>query len=424
MKLVAFARSRQWGTLVGYLLYVVSLTAGYYYTLTFVQLGLTDLGTRRIGLSPTTVSVVMAGFALLTMGAAVTTGVAMDRRGWGGDLYAKFRLLFVALSGQLALTAAASSVNTGVRFGVWIIVCSLTLGIAIPVAFSLMVDLVPVSDRGYVAAVVAGGSFFFAATVPLEWRIEAFTDTATAVLVPAVFVFGLLSVTRFKIVDTLATQHERPSFGVGRFCRPTPVRTMSIAFWGPVALLFGAFFVDSLGFLRIIEEPVYVATSWQSTDVTVRLLIAVAHVVSALGAGYLYTNAGRNTVFAGVFGLFVAAHLLYSLDSRLGLDVIPSLVLPLLYVFAVSFYTTLTFALWPDLSTTETIGTHTGIGVGVAGWGATFLATAVALSSAGAGVPFETHMIYVNGVSALLLGAVAVSFVARRRSAHSGSAPE
>lgn len=418
MQLTAFVRARQWHPLLGYLLYIVSLTAGYYYTLSFVQLGLTDLALRRLDLSPTAVAVTLGGFAVFTAGTAICTGVVMDRRGWGTNLYVKFRILFLALAGQLVLTVSILSVSTTAGLVAWLIGCSLTLGLAIPAGFSLMLDLIPVADRGYVAAVVAGGSFFLAATVPLEWQIEAFVSTATVVLVPAVLGFGLLSVTRFTAVDTLAVQHTQAAFGVGRFCRSAPVQTVSVAFWGPLVLLFGAFFVDSLGFIRILEEPVYAATSWQSTAVPVRLVIAVGHVISALIAGFLYTNVGRNAVFVGAFGLFVAAHLLYGLDSRGILSGVPGLILPLLYAAAVSFYTTLNFALWPDLSTAATIGTHTAIGVGGAGWLATFLATAVALYADGLALSFETHLAYVNVFSAI--GFVVAVFLFVRRTVEAG----
>ncbi|WP_218012005.1 hypothetical protein [Natrinema sp. CBA1119] len=54
MKLLEFVRERQWIPITGYLIYVSALTAGYYYNLTFVQLGLTDLGTQEIGMPPGT----------------------------------------------------------------------------------------------------------------------------------------------------------------------------------------------------------------------------------------------------------------------------------------------------------------------------------------------------------------------------------
>lgn len=420
MKLGTFVRTGQWAPVAGYALYVVSLTAGYYYVLSFIQLGLTDLALRRAGLSPTAVAVSMGVFGLFTTASAVITGVVLDRRGWGTALYVKFRLLFLVLSGQLVLTVTASFVRTETAFLLWLLVCSLTLGPAIPVAFSLMLDLIPVGDRGYVAAFVAGGAFFFAATVPLDWQFDAFVGTATVVLVPAVFVFGLLSLKRTAVIDTLATQHEQATFGVGRFCRPVPVRTMSAAFWVPVAVLFGAFFVDSLGFIRLLEEPAYVSTSWQSPEPTVRLFIAFGHVLSAAVAGFLYTNVGRNAVFVGLFGLFAVTHLLYGLDTRGRLVGVPDIALPLLYAAAVSFYTTLNFALWPDLSTTDTIGTHTAIGVGIAGWLATFFATAVALYADGVGLPFGTHLAYVNGLSVLFLAVVVLLSITSLRSVGTG----
>jgi hypothetical protein len=71
MKLFEFVRERQWIPVTGYLFYVAALTAGYYNNLTFVQLGLTDLGTREIEMPPEDVSIVMAMLALLTLVVAV-----------------------------------------------------------------------------------------------------------------------------------------------------------------------------------------------------------------------------------------------------------------------------------------------------------------------------------------------------------------
>ncbi len=403
MKLVEYVREGQWIPLTGYLFYVAALTAGYYYNLTFVQLGLTDLGTREIGLPAEDVSVVMAVLAFLTLVVAVVSGITMDKKGWSTDLYVKFRLLFFIILVQLILTVAAPFVSSVEAFVGWVVVCSMALGLGIPVTFSFMLDFIPIRDRGYVAATVAGLSFFAAALYPVEWRIDEFSLVMSVLMVPAVLILGVISVKRFAVIDALAGQHERDTFGIGRFCRPTPVRTLSLAFIGPVVLMFGVFFIDSLGFLRIIEEPLYIYTSWQSPDMGVRLFIAVLHVVGALAAGVLYTNFNRNWVFFWVFGLFAFTHLLYVFDIRFGVGDTPALILPMFYVLAVSFYTTLNFALWPDLSTTETIGTHTALGVGIAGWLATFLSTSLALYSEGIGLPFGTHLTYVNALSLLFI---------------------
>ena len=414
MKLFEFVLERQWIPITGYFVYVAVLTPGYYYNLTFVQLGLTDLGTRAIGMPPEDVSIVMAVLALLTLIVAVTSGVLMDRRGWSTDLYVKFRMLFLIILIQFVLTMAAPFVSTVEAFVGWVVVCSLTLGLGIPVTFSFMLDFIPIRDRGYVAATVAGLSFFVAALYPIEWRIDEFSLVMSAMMVPAVLILGVLSVKRFAFVDVLAGQHERSTFGTGRFCRPAPVRTLSVAFWGPVVLMFSVFFIDSLGFLRIIEEPLYIYTSWQSPDMSVRLFIAVLHVVGALAAGVLYTNFDRNWVFFWVFGLFAFTHLLYVFDIRFGVGDTPALILPMFYVLAVSFYTTLNFALWPDLSTSETIGTHTALGVGIAGWLATFMSTALALYSEGIELPLGTHLTYVNSLSLLFIVALPVLLYVHR----------
>lgn len=400
---------------LGYGAYVAVMAAGYYYNLTFVQLGLIDLGTRRVGLGTSTVSRAMAGFAVAALVVAVITGRTMDRRGWGASLPVKLRLLFAVVATQTVLTLAAPWVTTFGTFVAWVVVCAATLGVGMPVAFSLMLDLVAVRHRGYVAAVAAGLAFAVAAVYPLEWRIEAFAPVMATMMVPATVVLGVLSMRRSALVEQLARQHER--FGIGRFCRPTPIATASFAFWLPLAAMFAIFFVDSVGFLRIIEAPAYVSTSWQSPEIGPRLFIAAAHILGAAMAGVLYTAFGRRWLLIWIFGLFAFTHLLYTTHlhtSPAGMD--PPLVLPLFYVLAVSFYTTLNFALWPDLSTPATVGTRTALGVGIAGWLASFLSTSLALYSESLGLSLLDHLSMVNSLALLL--AVTYPVVAYTRRAH------
>lgn len=119
-------------------------------------------------------------------------------------------------------------------------------------------------------------------------------------------------------------------------------------------------------------------------------------------------------MFFWVFGLFAFTHLLYVFDIQFGVGEMPALILPMFYVLAVSFYTTLNFALWPDLSTADTIGTHTALGVGIAGWLATFMSTALALYSEGIGLPFGSHLTYVNALSLLFVVALPVLLYVHR----------
>ncbi len=401
MKLFQLLRHRQWVPVLGYLMYVGALAAGYYYNLTFVQLGLVDLGTRVIGLSHREVSSIMAVLALVTLLVAVVAGLVMDRRGWSASLRVKLRLMVAIVGAQLILTAAAPSLTTEAGLVGWVIACSAVLGTGIPVMFSMMGDLIPVRDRGPVAGAVAGTAFFGAALFPFEWQIEGFSRLLTIGMGITLPLLALVAFGRFSFVDQLA--HQTRTLGVGRFCRGTPVRTASATFWIPVLLMFGVFFIDSLGFLRIIEAPVLMDASWQSNDIGVRVFIAVTHVVGAAMAGILYTAFDRVWIFVWIFGLFAFTHLLYTFYLRGGTDAAPPLSLPLFYVLAVSFYTTLNFALWPDLSTPQTIGVRTALGVGIAGWLASFLSTSLALYSEGAGTPLADHLNYVNALALLLL---------------------
>jgi MFS family permease len=403
----------EWVPLVGILAFVTLLSAGYYYNLTFVQLGLLDLGTRLVGMSASSVSVVMAVFAMSAFVVAAVTGSMMDRRGWSSDLRVKLRILFVVIAVQTVLTVVVGSVTTPSEYLAWVLAGAAAIGVGMPVTFSFMIDFVPIRHRGGVAAAVAGFAFFAAAVYPLQWRIEEFAPVMSAVMVPGVAVLGVVSFRRFDFVDKLARQHER--FGVGRFCRPDPVATASFAFWGPLILMFSVFFIDSLGFLRIIDSPAYISTSWQSPEVSVRLFIAVTHIVGAAMAGVLYTAFDRRWLWGAVLALFAFTHLLYTFHlgtAPAGID--PPLALPLFYVLAVSFYTTLNFALWADLSTPASIGIHTGLGVGIAGWLASFLSTSLALYSEGAGLSLLEHLRYVNALALLLAVAFPLSLYFRR----------
>ncbi len=410
--------------MLGYGLFVGFMAVGYYYNVTFVQLGLLDLGTRLVGMTEEQVSLWMAALALLTLFVAVVSGVTMDRKAWSSDLLVKFRLLFGVVALQLVLTLVAPWIRTVPAFGAWILAGSVALGVGIPASFGLAIDLVPVEDRGYVSAAITALAYFTANVYPLDWQIEVFSAVMVTAMVPGVAALGVLASGRVgpvnRVVARLADQHDE--FGVGRFCRGEsgPVRTRSVAFWGPVVLMFGVFFVDSLGFLRIIETPSFVLNAWQSPEFSDHLAIGVVHVASALVAGVLYTNFERNWLFLWVFGLFSLTHLFYTTDVRTAAW-FPQLAggpaSPLnsaVYAVAVSFYTTLNFALWPDLSTPETIGTHTAVGVGLAGWLATFLSTALALYFETAEVTLLSHLNVVNALALLLFTGLVVAIYLRR----------
>ena len=422
MQFSEHVREHRWSTVFGYVLFVALMVAGYYYNITFVQLGLIDLGTRLVGMSETAVSAWMAALALCTLVVAVATGVTMDRRGWSTDLRTKLRLLLGVVCVQFVLTLVAPAVRTVPEFGAWILAASVGLGVGFPVSFSLAVDLVPAPDRGYVAAAITAIAYVAANAIPLSWSVDVFSRVMVAAMVPGLLALAVLasghSDRTDAVLSDLAVQHRE--FGRGRFNHPEPVRARSAAFVVPVVLMFDVFFVDSLGFLRIIDTPTLLLSSWQSPALSTRLFIAAAHVVGAVMAGVIYTNFSLSRIFLWTFALFALTHVLYTSDLRLA-AVFPSLtggatspLNPVFYAVAVSFYTTLNFALWPDLSTPGTVGTHSAIGIGVAGWLATFTSTALALYFQAVDLTLLSHLNVVQALSLLLLSGVAVGLYARR----------
>lgn len=260
---------------------------------------------------------------------------------------------------------------------------------------------------------MAGGAFFVAALYPFDWRLEEFAIVMSVAMVPAWFVLTALAFRPSSLVDAMNGRRDR--IGPGRFCRDDVREGAGPGFGTVVAAMFFVFFIDSLGFLRIIEAPVYITTSWQSPEFGTRAFIAVTHVIGAAMAGVMYTAFGRRRLLTWIFGLFAFTHLLYTFHIRTavqGMD--PPLTLPLFYVLAVSFYTTLNFAVWPDMSDDSNLAMRTAIGVGVAGWLASFLSTSLALFSEWADVSLLEHLTHVNALALLLAVGYPVGIYVRK----------
>ena len=163
--------------------------------------------------------------------------------------------------------------------------------------------------------------------------------------------------------------------------------------------MFGIYFVDSLGFLRLLKTPLYMQSAWQSPDFDVRLFIAGAHVVGALVAGVLYSSLHQRPLFLWIFGIFALTHLQYSFHIRLE-SANAVLSMPMLYALAVSLYTVVNFAIWADISTPDTISLNSALGVALSGWTATFLSTALALRWQDS-ISLERHIQIVDSLAML-----------------------
>jgi MFS family permease len=423
MYLFHFIRQRSWAPVLGYVLFINMLAAGYYYNLTFVQLGLVDLGTRVLGMTESSVAANMAVLAGLTCVVAIVTGLTMGRLGWSTRFDVKLKLAFAVIALQTILTGAALLVSSERGFLLWVVAASVALGVGIPVTFGMTTDLIPVRDRGYVAAFITAGAYFPAAVLSTTWQIDRFAIGLLPLMAGATIVFGVLAFRRFTFVDELGQQHRSPHFGAGRFTRQNGrFARPGVGFGLALALMFGIFFIDSLGFLRLIETPVYMGSAWHATDALPVLLIGIAHVVVALIAGVLYSALSPRALFLWVFGLFALAQLMYLEHARTTPDSEAVLSMALVYSAAVSIYTVLNFALWADFSTPATIARNTALGVAVSGWLATFLSTGLSIQWQTDGVPFAEHIANVAAIALLLLVVVLmlILFSGQRRKGAAG----
>lgn len=125
-------KSCNWPRLSGYALFVGMMAAGYYYNLTFVQLGLEDFATRLLGLSAGAFARDMAFLAVLTCLTALAFGYWMQKRGWGRYFRTKLRLSFVVVLAQTLLILAAPLVHSEIVFLGWLAFASLALFWGLP----------------------------------------------------------------------------------------------------------------------------------------------------------------------------------------------------------------------------------------------------------------------------------------------------
>jgi len=419
MDLFLYVRARNWPVVAGYALFISMMAIAYFYNVTFVQLGLKDLGERVLGLSATDVTQQMALLALLTGLVALCIGFSMQRRSWSTNLWRKLQLALLVVMVQTGLTAVAPQVSSQSQFLLWIIICSVALGVGVPATFSLTVDLIPVRDRGYVAAAITAVAYFAAAAFPGSWQIEPFSRAMLLVMIPGALGLGVIVVLASSgrsflavWVAELAENHKRMRFGRGRFLHGSAGH-IDHRFLGFVALIFAIFFVDSLGFLRIVDTPILVDGAWQAMTQTPRLIIAITHVIAAGVAGVLFSYLDERHLFYWIFALFALTHLSYTFRVwLLPQTTVADLGTPMLYATAVSLYTVVNFALWADLSTPQTASRNTAVGVAFSGWTATFLSTALAIRWQTQGMPLAEHLRIVQALALLfLLGMLLVAIL-------------
>lgn len=406
-------QQRNWPAIFGYFLFIGMMAAGYYYNLTFVQLGLEDFTSRQLGLHAADTAQNMALLAICTCLIALASGWWMAKNDLHRKFQYKLKISFGVILTQLVLTYAIPFVHSEIWFTCWLILASAALGVGVPTMFSMTADLIPVRDRGYAAALVTASSYFAAAVFSKEWTVEFFRQQFLWILLAGAIGVGTLAFIKHPWIEALASQHLDPAFGIGRFVRTRSGQVIrpSRRVRALVLAMFLIYFVDSLGFLRMLKVPGLMDSSWQSPLVADRLFIAVVHVVGALIGGVLYSTLNERHLFYWIFGLFALTHLQYSLHIRTMGEGEITLALPMLYALAVSLYTVVNFAIWADLSTPETISINAALGVALSAWTATFLSTGLAICWQEQGMPLERHIQIVDAVAMIaFIGLIVMAF--------------
>ena len=386
-------------SVIGVLGYVALLAAGYAYNLTFVQLGLSALASGPVGLSEAGTALAMAALAAVTCLVALVVGMKLR----GAGFRTKLRITALVVAVQTVLTAIVPAVDSPAAFWPWLGLTAATLGVGVPASFGMATDLVPVRWRGMTAAAITALAYGGAIAFLGDWDVRILAGRLVPAMILGTIGLAVLMLAPGpvnRLVEQLSSQAERPDYGRGRFSGPGADRRLLIA----AGLLFAVFFVDSLGFMRLIESP-FVSAAWQSYDLLDRSTLIAAHVAGALVGGILYSTFDERFLLPWVFGIFALVAMIYVLDVRIG-AYSQALAMSILYAVAVSLYTVITFALWPDLSTPTTITRTVAIGVAVSGWTATFVSTAVALAWRSSGMDFDRHLSSVAAVSLLVLAAL------------------
>jgi hypothetical protein len=327
----------------------------------------------------------------------------MQRTGYSANFRLKIRVAFLALIVQTCLTLWAPSIRSENAFVAWVIVGGLAMGVAVPATFGLAANWVPVPWRGWVAGAITALAYLAANLLPVDWQIEPLAQSMAIIMPIGLVVFGVLSFVRHPWINSWASQHQLPIFGRGRYAEAvraegkTPWRVLLV-----FALMFAVFFIDSLGFLRLLESPRYMLSAWQSDQAGIRLALGITHVLGAAIGAVFYSRLGNRALFLAIFGSFALTHLLYTMQDLSAPGSQPALATPLLYALSVSLYTVINFALWADISRPTNITFNSALGVAVSGWTATYLSTALALRWIANGVPLLRHLQNVNALALLI----------------------
>jgi MFS family permease len=307
------------------------------------------------------------------------------------SLSKRFDLLIIIGGVQLIQTIWAQYVNSQGLLILWVIITSLVLGFGIPITFPLFFELIPREDRGVAAGLIAGIAYFIGNLSPFEWTLAGLTLESLSFMGP-----GILALVIFKLTGLLKKiipKEKEESVIKGRFVGHSYIVV--------TVLMFAIFFIDSLGFLRILEEVTLYDQTWHGTYGD-RVILGTVHLITGILAGWLYKKTDYWVIGIVTLTLFIVCDIAMSLYTPF-ISHGTVLFVACLYCTTVSVYTVNNFAVWADLSTRENAGKHAAVGVAIGGWLASFLSTSMAYYLMNA-VSFSVHVAIPGIIAGIMLG--------------------
>jgi hypothetical protein len=357
-------KQSQWMKFYPYLLVISILTVGYLTGLHLIQIGIPELADSKAHMPEEEVNLYMGIMALISCFLAVISGIFLNKM----EINIYNRLCLVILCGGVAagITIVGNLISTPLQFEIWIILFSIILGITLPIPFTFVYYLIPKNHRGIVAGIITALAYFLGNLTWTSWTFSAFLMESGMIGIPAILLmgWGFLNKSKLNTLDFFHTTKSIQKLYEGRF------HDYNFKFF--VIVMFGIFFIDSFGFLRIIGESTIFYVTWYG-DLGTRFGFAIAHLSAALLMGYLYQKKGPKIVSLATLLGFVIVDSLWALYPSNGLMIVTSW----MYCAVVSFYTINTIALWADISEEKNVSSRTAIGIGVCLWLASFMSTAI-----------------------------------------------
>ncbi len=358
------------------------LFSGYQIGFKFIQLGIPDLALRVVGMEERIVNISMGFMAVASCITALIASIILDK--WAPKPKTRFLMTLILAGGQAGLITLSLLITTEIQFLIWLGLFSGLLGVIFPLVMSYVFLFVKSEDRGPIAGIITAFAYLFGNLSPNPWTIQgtlldAIISSGPVMICIAYLIFNMDLVEKFEPADNeihlfhgryaLNSESQNSNANEHKFLAPlSPGHSFALI----LLLMFGVYFIDSFGFLRVIHQNELMQYTWHG-PYSIKVLLGLVHFATAILMGLLYKKFGYRVVFLSSFVLFFIADLLFSFYPVGSLLIFTALI----YCSTVSFYTVNSFALFADCSTKKDMYKRAGIGIGVGGWLSSFLSTMV-----------------------------------------------